>query len=521
MDAPTAARARLTRDLVDRGAALHGAGHFASARAVLAVGVAGARALAQPALLGEAVRQEGNALSEDKDPGPAEERYHEAARLASEAHDDALYARTLRDLGWLFNKLDRVDAALVVAPLGEAAAARAGDERLGADLLDVGSAAYNLRGDYPTATAMAERALAIHERLDGKDSLSAARSLNALGNHYDDLKRFADARAAFGRALAIWERAAPDHPTVASLISNLGVTYLDEGRPEEGRPYYLRAVALRERIYGPDHPAVAALLNNLALITEDLGDPAEADRILARVVDIDEKTYGPDNPYTLTAVSIRASEKALLGELDAAAALAERAVAGMRKSSPENRYLDSALGILGQVEILRGHYPGALAALREALDDRMRINPDDADSFLFLVKIGDALRLQGQVDAARAEYQRGLALIENKFGPGNGKVIAPLVGLARCDLAAHTPEAAIPRLIRALSAWPPPPALDRTEAHLLLAAAVAGRDPAAARAFADEAARGPATAAVRAELAAFQAHHGRQPGALAHGPTGD
>ena len=62
------------------------------------------------------------------------------------------------------------------------------------------------------------------------------------------------------------------------------------------RPLLERAVAIVQATYWPDHPLVATSLSNLALVHRDLDQPAAAHPLLERVLAIDEATYGPDHP---------------------------------------------------------------------------------------------------------------------------------------------------------------------------------------------------------------------------------
>lgn len=64
------------------------------------------------------------------------------------------------------------------------------------------------------------------------------------------------------------------------------------------RPYYERALAVRERVLGPDHPDTATSLNNMAILCYYEGNlPAAAD-LMRRALAIWEKVLGPGHPDT-------------------------------------------------------------------------------------------------------------------------------------------------------------------------------------------------------------------------------
>src|SRR4051812_42749467 len=48
----------------------------------------------------------------------------------------------------------------------------------------------------------------------------------------------------------------PDHPDVATSLSNLAILYRHQGRYAEAEPLHGRALAIREEALGPDRPDV-------------------------------------------------------------------------------------------------------------------------------------------------------------------------------------------------------------------------------------------------------------------------
>jgi len=85
-------------------------------------------------------------------------------------------------------------------------------------------------------------------------------------------------------------------PDTAWLLDRAASYLLDLGQAAEARPLAERALTITEAAYGPDHPIVATELSNLALILQDLGLTAEARPLAERALTIDEAAYGPDHP---------------------------------------------------------------------------------------------------------------------------------------------------------------------------------------------------------------------------------
>lgn len=67
----------------------------------------------------------------------------------------------------------------------------------------------------------------------------------------------------------------------------------------KARPYYQRALAIREKALGPDHPDIASTLNNLAILAYYEGDYAAAVRLMRRALTISEQRLGPQHPNTV------------------------------------------------------------------------------------------------------------------------------------------------------------------------------------------------------------------------------
>ena len=75
------------------------------------------------------------------------------------------------------------------------------------------------------------------------------------------------ARAAFERALAIDEATyGPEHPKVATAVSNLGGVLQDKGDLDGAQAAYERALAILESFLGADHPSTQTVRRNLKML---------------------------------------------------------------------------------------------------------------------------------------------------------------------------------------------------------------------------------------------------------------
>ncbi len=156
----------------------------------------------------------------------------------------------------------------------------------------------NLRqkGEYDQALLLAERALAIREKVLGPGHPAVADSLHALAVLYDNKGDYAKAEPPNLRALAIRENAlGPDHLDVAKTLNNLAWIYGIRQDYAKAESFYRRALVIQEKALGADHAEVATTLNDLALLYFEKGDYDQSILINERVLAIRERTLGPDD----------------------------------------------------------------------------------------------------------------------------------------------------------------------------------------------------------------------------------
>ncbi|HEY5919590.1 MAG TPA: tetratricopeptide repeat protein, partial [Chryseolinea sp.] len=130
------------------------------------------------------------------------------------------------------------------------------------------AASYNDLGlvysqiDNDKALEFYEKALAIYEKLHGKDHPKIAIAKTNIGFIYRKLELYGDATNNFESALKTWEKIYPQpHPTKAFLLFSLGETYQKIGNAQTANGYFDRALIMYEQSYGKKHPDIASVLN--------------------------------------------------------------------------------------------------------------------------------------------------------------------------------------------------------------------------------------------------------------------
>jgi len=132
------------------------------------------------------------------------------------------------------------------------------------------AASYNDLGlvysqiDNDKALEYYEKALAIYEKLHGKDHPKIAIAKTNIGFIYSRLELYGDATNNFESALKTWEKLYPqDHPTKAFLLFNLGETYQKVGNAKAANEYFEKAITMYEHSYGKKHPDIASVFNSV------------------------------------------------------------------------------------------------------------------------------------------------------------------------------------------------------------------------------------------------------------------
>jgi len=109
-----------------------------------------------------------------------------------------------------------------------------------------------------------EKALAMYERLHGKEHPKIAISNTNLGYLHHKEKLYGDAITYYETALKIWEKIYPQpHSNKALVLMNLGQTYSSMGDQKAALEFYEKAIVMYETSQGKKHPDVAYVHNLL------------------------------------------------------------------------------------------------------------------------------------------------------------------------------------------------------------------------------------------------------------------
>jgi tetratricopeptide (TPR) repeat protein/predicted Ser/Thr protein kinase len=332
-----------------------------------------------------------------------------AADLAAAAHDDVLLAHIWILLhGTIGYEMSKPDEAKALEPVVTAAIVRAGKtaELLGMFENSLGNVALGA-GDFPAA---------------------ATHFLDA-GRHLEE---------AFGK----------EDPTVAELQYHAGLALENGGRFAEARQALERALAMRIKLLGPEHLSVGQSYKALGGLVDTMGGTEEALELFRRAEAIFEKTLPPDHQQLATALSSIAIQLDQLDRSREALPLHLRGIAILENKPKGNEIaLSFGLTALGVCYDQMERYQDALAAFRRALALKEQVLGRDHVVIAYTLNpmATTALKM-GDLAQASSLCRRALAIVEPRLGRDHPEVAGPLLSLAEVALARRDPTEAL-RLI--------------------------------------------------------------------------
>lgn len=332
---------------------------------------------------------------------------------------------------WIMMSL--VLCGLALATPGRAAGQDHSAELAEAQQLDKQIAALYDANNFSEAIILAERALAIRERVLGPDDPTVATSLNDLGFFYYMKGDYARAEPPYLRALEIRNKIfPPEHPDVVRSLNNLAMLYADEGDYVRAEHLFLRVLAIKEKLLGPEGLDVANPVTSLAFVYKAKGDYVSAEPLFERALAIRAKVLGPEHPEATYALTLLARFHSDSGDYFNAEQTYKRLLEIYQKIyGPKHPYVATSLSNLASLYISKGDYASAEPLAKRALEMREEIFGKEDTAVAESVNLLGTL-YDDQEDFVRAErlYKRALAIHEKVLGPKNSRTAISLDNLA-------------------------------------------------------------------------------------------
>jgi tetratricopeptide (TPR) repeat protein len=288
-----------------------------------------------------------------------------------------------------------------------------------ADLYAVGGSGHLHLGNYSQAFEWYQKALAIREKVLGKEHRSTATTYNNISSVYASQGDYPKALEWYQKALAIREKVlGKEHPSTATSYNNIAGVYASQGDYPKALELFQKALAIREKMLGKEHPDTATTYNDIANVYEKQGDYPKALEWYQKDLAISEKVLGKEHPDTAATYNNIAEVYDSQGDYPKALEWYQKALAicekvlGMEHPSTATTYNNIA-----SVYSRQGDYPKALEWYQKTLAIREKVlgkeHPSTATTYN---NISSVYAHQGETPKALEWYQKALAISEKVLG---------------------------------------------------------------------------------------------------------
>ena len=326
-------------------------------------------------------------------------------------------------------------------------------KRIPATLERLGQIEFQKR-NFDKSRGLFERALSIRETVLGPDALALTTSLESLANIDLEEGKLDDAMTRYRRELGIIEKAnGMEHPRTASVLYNMA-RLQDEMLDFEGAlASYQRSRKITESTYGSDHVLMAYILNGEAQVMDWLGDYVRAREKYEEALSIAEAAL-PDDHYFLAACRNNLGFLlSRIGDMSSAGEVFEQALEGYRANPSDHaEQIASTMASLAGVLQAEGRHAEALTALEEALELKIQaVGPEEEDVASILERLGRAHLAQGSPDEAVPYLRRALNISETQLDPAHPDVGRQISLLAYAQTLSPSEDADETDFLRALN----------------------------------------------------------------------
>jgi eukaryotic-like serine/threonine-protein kinase len=299
---------------------------------------------------------------------------------------------------------------------------------------------YQNSGRFADAKLAFERSLALRRANGGGESAEAATTLLYMANTLRLLGSYPAADSGALLALRISERVnGPADPSTADAWQMLSMLAVYRGDISASEAYARRSVDIRVAAYGPDDPRIAYALEMLGGALHRLGRYDEGERYMRQALALYEREKGPNDPGLIVPLN-RLAEAVATGRADygEAARLMERAVAiataSLGEAHPRTAY---SLELLGGLESRRGNFAKGerLSRLAVEMYEKTLGRRDVAvgDAYADLAKVYSRV---GRLADAEAAQRTAMTIYGNVLGRAHSTYGGAVAGLCEIHLYA-------------------------------------------------------------------------------------
>jgi len=273
--------------------------------------------------------------------------------------------------------------------------------------------------EYEKADTLYQEALAIQEKVLGKEHPDYANSLHSLGILYREMANYEKAEIFLLEALTIREKVlGKEHPEYAVNLHNLGILYREMRNFEKAEPLWQEALAIQEKVLGKEHPDYANSLHSFGLLYQVMGNYEKAESLLLEALTIREKVLGKEHPDYADSLQSLGSLYEELGNYEKAEIFLLEALT-IREKTQGKEHPDYAnnLNSFGLVYHYTGQYEKAEPLWLEALAIRGKVLGKEHPSYAqSLNNLATLYYYIGQYEKAESFLLEALVIREKVLG---------------------------------------------------------------------------------------------------------
>lgn len=268
-----------------------------------------------------------------------------------------------------------------------------------------------------TVVEVLERSANIVEELKEQPEVQAT-VLSMIGRTYSDLGRPSEAYELLRRSVDLMEVHAPATFELADALNSLGLSAFEMGKLDEALSDLSKAAELFEQLGSAvDGSFLANTLNNLGLVESQVGLHEAAKKHLTRSRMLFAELYGYLHPDAALPVNNLGYSAFVQGNLNEAERWF-RVALSIRRQTLKAPHPDIAevLTNLGGIEYANGEWNEAVVLLREAVSQWQRLLDADHPSLVkSLHNLAGAVWHSGDVESGRKTFEDALAMQRRLF----------------------------------------------------------------------------------------------------------
>jgi tetratricopeptide (TPR) repeat protein len=163
---------------------------------------------------------------------------------------------------------------------------------------------FSALGLHNKAERLQVQALETEKKVLGPEHLDTLASISNLALTYCNQGRWEEAETLEVQVLETIKRVlGAEHPNTLTSMNNLALTWKRQGRWEEAETLGVQVLESRKRVLGAEHPDTVTSMNNLASTWKNQGRWEEAETLGVQVLETRKRVLGAEHPDTVTSMN--------------------------------------------------------------------------------------------------------------------------------------------------------------------------------------------------------------------------